>query len=189
MVPRKSFGEFAKQLFGTLPYATAPQEENLPEMGGNLGPCPCPTALLPVPASPEDECCLCALICLQGFQATASSQGGTSGAARAGDRDDQTSRGPHPEGEAVRWALVKRGRPVTRPQGPSLAAAYPPGARATDRPRAGSPWPAPPPVWGSGHRLCRSSWLSFGARRLRQLMKLRLVCRRRSRWSKVPVFG
>lgn len=84
-------------------------------MGGNLGPCPCPTALLPVLASPEDECSLCALSCLQGFQATASSQGGTSGAARAGDRNDQTSRAPHPEGEAVRWALIKRGRPVARP--------------------------------------------------------------------------
>lgn len=124
----------------------------------------------------------------QGFQATTSSQGGTSGAARAGDPDDQTSRGPHPEREAVHWALAKRGRPVARPRGPSLRAALQPGARATARPRAGSPWPVPPPVWGSSHRLCRSSWLSLGARRLRQLMKLRLVCRR-SRWSKVPVFG
>lgn len=124
----------------------------------------------------------------QGFQATTSSQEGTSGAARSGDRDDQTSQGPHPEREAVRWALAKRGRPVARPQGPSLTAALQPGARATVRPRAGSPWPVPPPVWGSSHRLCRSSWLSLGARRLRQLMNLRLVCRR-SRWSKVPVFG
>jgi hypothetical protein len=125
----------------------------------------------------------------QGFQATTSSQGGTSGAAHAEDRDDQTSRGPHPEGEAVRWALAKRGRSVARPRGQSLTAAFQPGARATDRPRASSPWPVPPPVWGSGHRLCRSSWLSLGARCLRQLMELRLVCRRRSRWSKVPVFG
>lgn len=64
---RKSYGEFAKELSGTLPYATAPHEENLQEIGGNLGPCPCPTALLPVPASPEDECCLCALSCLPGL--------------------------------------------------------------------------------------------------------------------------
>lgn len=54
----------------------------------------------------------------RGFQATTSSQEGTSGAARAGNRDDQTSRGPHPEREAVRWALAKRGRPVARPRGP-----------------------------------------------------------------------
>lgn len=50
----------------------------------------------------------------------------------------------------------------------------------------------PPPVWGSGHLLCRSSWLSLGARRLRQLMELRVVCRRRRRRShrsKVPAFG
>lgn len=159
-------------------------------MGGNLGPCPCPTALLPVPASPEDECCLCALNCLPGFPNNHFFPGGvTSEAARDGDRDDQTSRGPHPEREAVRWALAKRGRSVAGPWGPYLAAALQPGARATARPRTGSPWPVPPPVWGSGHRLSRSSWLSLGARRLRQQMKLRLLCSRGSRWSKVPVFG
>lgn len=188
LVPRKGYGEFAKELSGTLPYATAPQEENLPEMGGNLEPDPVSRPCYQSLPAPRMNVAFVPSAASQGFQATTSSQEGTSGAARAGDRDDQTSRGPHPEREAVRWALAKRGRPVARPRGPSLTAALQPGARATARPRAGSPSPVPPPVWGSSHRLCRSSWLSLRARRLRQLMKLRLVCRR-SRWSKVPVFG
>lgn len=75
-MPRKGYGEFAKKLSGTPPYATAPQEENLPEMGGNLGPCPVPQPCYQSLPAQRMNVAFVPSTAYQGFQTTTSSQGG-----------------------------------------------------------------------------------------------------------------
>lgn len=63
--PEQRLSKSPKELSRAPSIAPLPlQEENLPEMGGNLGPCPCPQSLA---ASSKHECRLCALSYLSGL--------------------------------------------------------------------------------------------------------------------------
>lgn len=60
------------------------QEENLPEMGGNPGPYPCPCPQGPA-ASLENAYCLCALGCLRGLLSNHFFPGGTAKGSRGAE--------------------------------------------------------------------------------------------------------
>lgn len=139
-----------------------PQEENLPEMGGNLGPCPRPCPPGPA-ASPQNECCLCALSCLRGLPSNHFFPGGTAkGSLGAGAGVAKLPGPPRPvegggAGRGARGARchrmllppppARRGWSLAPHPAPSrLAAAEGEGhgpGRGPDQ-AEGSPWPAPP---------------------------------------------
>lgn len=108
--------EYAEGLPRSGASATAQQEENLPEMGGILGLCPCPTALACQSlASPKMNVAFVPSAASEGFQATTSSQVAPPGPLRLGTEMTKLPEVlPTPRG-AVHWPRARRGRPAAAP--------------------------------------------------------------------------
>lgn len=204
-MPQQGLSKCPKELSGACLWCLVPlQEENLPEMGGNPKPYPCPGPQGPA-ASFQNEYCLCALGCLRGLPSNRFFPGGTAkgslgdeaGVAKLPPAPVRRAAGTRDTRRQVPLAAapssVRLSRTVARPPPRPLPSSLQPegealarrGARGVGWAGDVSPWPVPPSAWDSDRRLCRSSWLGLGARRLRQLMEHGLVPGRR---SKVPAF-